>query len=69
MRQSDPIETYFYSTAQGRATLNKGDSHKLIALGKFKTEREAAQACEAHYAKACKALANLGRPVPQKLFL
>lgn len=60
---------YFYHTAQGKAVLNKGDDHRLIKIGTFKTEREAVEACKAHYAKACKALANLGKPIPQAFFM
>ena len=59
---------YTYHTARGVAVLNKGDDHKLVQLGKFKTEQEAREACKAHYAKACKALANLNKPVPQCFF-
>jgi hypothetical protein len=55
---------YFYHTAQGKAVLNKGDDSKLVTIGKFKTEAEAIEACKKHYAKACKALTNLGKPVP-----
>jgi hypothetical protein len=55
---------YFYHTAQGKAILNKGDDYKLVTIGKFKTEAEAIEACKKHYAKACKALANLGKPAP-----
>ena len=60
---------YFYHTAQGNAVLNKGDDHKLIKIGSFKTEAEALVACRKHYDKACKALVNLGKPVPQAFFL
>lgn len=55
---------YFYYTSQGKAVLNKGDDSKLVIIGKFKTEAEALEACKKHYAKACKALINLGKPVP-----
>ena len=55
---------YVYHTAQGKATLNRGDDYPLIILGKFKTEAQALAACKAHYARACKALANLGKPAP-----
>lgn len=61
--------TYFYNTAQGKAVLNKGEDYKLIQIGKFKTEREAIDACKAHYAKACKALENIGKAIPQCLFM
>jgi len=60
---------YSYHTAQGKAVLNKGDDYKLITIGKFKTETEAIEACKKHYAKACKALINLGKPVPTILFM
>lgn len=60
---------YFYQTAQGKAVLNKGDDYKPVKIGTFKTEREALEACKAHYAKACKALANLGKPSPEVFFM
>lgn len=60
---------YFYHTAQGKAVLNKGDDHKLIKIGSFKTESEALTACRKHYDKACKALVNLGKPIPQAFFM
>jgi hypothetical protein len=60
---------YSYHTAQGKAVLNKGDNYKIITIGKFKTEAEAIEACKKHYAKACKALINLGKPVPTILFM
>ena len=59
---------YTYHTAQGNAVLNKGDDFKLVKIGKFKTEREAVEACKAHYAKACKALANFNKPIPAVFF-
>lgn len=60
---------YFYHTALGKAVLNKGDGYKLVVIGKFKTEAEATEACRKHYAKACKALANTGKPLPAAFFL
>lgn len=60
--------TYTYHTAQGNAVLNKGDDYPLIKIGKFKTEVQALEACKAHYAKACKALTNLNKPIPQVFF-
>ena len=60
--------TYTYHTAQGKAVLNKGDDFKLVKIGAFKTECEAIAACKAHYTKACKALANLNKPLPQIFF-
>jgi hypothetical protein len=60
---------YFYSAAQGSAALHKGDEARLVTIGKFKTEREALQACEAHYAKACAAARNFDRPEPVAFFL
>jgi hypothetical protein len=60
--------TYTYHTAQGKAVLNKGDDFKLVKIGAFKTEREAIEACKAHYARACKALTNLNKPIPQIFF-
>jgi hypothetical protein len=72
MQGRNPKETtmqYFYHTAQGKAVLNKGDDYKLVKIGKFKTEAEAKQACEAHYAKACRALENLGKPIPPAFFM
>jgi hypothetical protein len=59
---------YTYHTARGLAVLNKGDGAPLLKLGKFKDEAAARVACETHYAKACKALTNLGKPAPQKFY-
>jgi hypothetical protein len=59
---------YTYHTAQGKAVLNKGDDFKLVKIGSFKTELEAIEACKAHYAKACKALANFNKPIPSVFF-
>lgn len=55
---------YTYHTAQGKAVLCKGDNSPLKPLGKYKTEQDARKACEAHYAKVCKALRNLNKPIP-----
>ena len=60
---------YMYCTMRGIATLNKGDNHKLMKIGTFKTEDEALAACKKHYEKASKALQNLGKPVPEALFI
>ncbi len=60
---------YFYHTARGIATLNKGDEYPLVKIGKFKNEAEALVACKAHYAKACKFLTNLGKPLPKAFYL
>lgn len=60
---------YFYSTMRGVATLNKGDNHKLVRIGKFASEAEALAACKAHYAKACAALAKLGVSAPEAYYL
>ena len=60
--------TYTYHTAQGKAVLNKGDDFKLVKIGAFKTEQEAIEACKAHYARACRALTNLNKPIPQIFF-
>ena len=60
---------YYYHTSQGKAVLNKGDDHKLVKIGSFKTEAEAVAACKKHYEKATKALQNLGKSVPQAFFL
>jgi hypothetical protein len=62
------IRHYIYHTAQGRAVLNKGDDYKLVKIGTFKTEAQAVEACKAHYARACKALQNLGKPIPSVFF-
>ena len=59
---------YTYHTAQGIAVLNKGDDYPLVKIGKFKTEAQALEACKAHYAKACKALENFGKPLPGVFF-
>ena len=60
---------YYYHTAQGNAVLVKGDDQKLVKIGKFKTEAEAVTACKKHYEKACKALQNFGKPIPQAFYL
>jgi hypothetical protein len=60
---------YFYHTARGQAFLNKGDDKKLVRIGKFKTESEALHACKNHYEKACKALTNLNKPIPEAFFM
>lgn len=60
---------YFYHTAQGKAVLNKGDDKKLVYIGKFKTESEAIKACKNHYEKACKALSNLNKSIPEAFFM
>jgi hypothetical protein len=62
------MSTYTYHTAQGKAVLNKGDDFPLVKIGTFKTESEAIAACKAHYAKACKALANFNKPIPSVFF-
>ena len=59
---------YTYHTAQGNAVLNKGDDFPLVKLGKFKTEREALDACKKHYAKACKTFENFNKPIPSVFF-
>ena len=59
---------YTYHTAQGTAILNKGDDYPLVKIGKFKTEAQALEACKTHYAKACKALENFGKPLPGVFF-
>jgi len=61
--------TYFYYIAQGKAVLNKGDDFPLKTIGKFKTDTEAHAACEKHYEKACKALSNLNKPIPKRLYV
>ena len=48
--------------------LNKGDDYPLVKIGKFKTEAQAIEACKNHYAKACKALENFGKPLPGVFF-
>ena len=55
---------YLYRTAGGKATLNRGDDSPIKKLGEYKTEKEALDACKKHYAKACKAAANLGKQIP-----
>jgi hypothetical protein len=59
---------YFYSTAQGKAVLNKGDDYPLVQIGQFKTEAQALEACYKHYQKACRALENLNKPIPYVFF-
>lgn len=63
---TDLLESYMYTyhTARGNAVLCKGDDQPLKKIGKYKTEKEAREACEAHYAKTCKALRNLNKPIP-----
>lgn len=60
---------YFYTTARGRAVLNKGDEAPIVKIGTFKTEREALEACRTHYVKACRALQNLNKPIPKAFFI
>lgn len=60
---------YWYHTAGGKAVLNKGDGHQLKVIGKFKSEREAVDACKAHHAKACAMARNFERPEPVAKFL
>lgn len=60
---------YFYRVAQGQATLNKSDDMKIKNIGKFKSDAEAKEACENHFKKACKALENLGQPLPTKFYM
>lgn len=60
---------YIYVTIRGTATLNKGDDYKLIKIGTFKTDAEALAACRKHYEKATIALQNLGKSVPNALFM
>lgn len=59
---------YMYRIERGQATLNKGDDFPIKNIGKFRTDAEAKQACEAHYEKACKALTNLNKPIPAKVY-
>ena len=61
--------TYFYYISLGQATLNKGDDLPLKNIGKFKSDKDAKDACEKHFEKACKALANLGKPLPFKAYI
>jgi hypothetical protein len=61
--------TYFYYISLGLATLNRGDDYPLKTIGKFKNDNEARQACEKHFEKACKALSNLGKPLPSKAYI
>ena len=60
---------YLYSIVRGIATLNKGDNSPLKTIGKFPNDELAKKACERHYAKSCKALNNLGKPLPQCFFI
>jgi len=66
---SEVIMIYMYYIAQGKATLNKGDDLPLKPIGKFKNDIEAKNACEKHFEKACKALANFNKPLPQKIYI
>jgi len=59
---------YFYHTALGKAVLNI-EGKPLKHLGKFKTEAQARQACDAHFAKACKAANNFGHARPRAYFM
>jgi hypothetical protein len=64
------IVIYYYRVAfDGEATLYKGDEYPLVKIGKYKTEVQAVEACQAHYEKACQALQNLGKPIPQMFFM
>jgi hypothetical protein len=59
---------YFYNTAGGKAVLNI-EGKPLKKLGQFGSEAMAKAACEKHFAKACKAAANFGRPLPSAHYL
>ena len=61
--------TYYYSTAQGAAVLNKGDDLPIVRIGKFTNERDAKEACEKHYKKACSFLTKIGKPIPTAFFM
>ena len=63
------MNPYLYYIRLGKASLNKGDDSPIKSIGKFRTDAEAKQACEAHYEKACKALMNLNKPIPQKIYI
>tara|TARA_Y100000593_G_C4120718_1_gene242535 strand:- start:212 stop:400 length:189 start_codon:yes stop_codon:yes gene_type:complete len=60
---------YFYHTARGVAALNKGDDKPLKRLGKFKTEKDAREACERHHAKACRMARAANRSEPEAFYL
>ena len=60
---------YYYNTARGIATLNKGDDRPLVNLGLYKTETQALESCKKHFEKVCKALTNFGKPLPQARYL
>jgi len=60
---------YFYNTARGEATLNKGDDSPLVRIGKFKNEQDAIAACRKHYRKACDTLTRFGKPIPEAFFM
>ena len=59
---------YMYRIQSGKAILNSGDNKPLKTIGHFKTDAQAREACEKHYQKACKALANMGQSLPNKFY-
>lgn len=61
-------DLYRYTTIRGKAVLCKGDDFPLKTIGQFKTEADALAACKAHYEKAKKAAAALGRTVPPAFY-
>ena len=62
------MDQYFYRIERGAAILCKGDGNAIKKIGTFANDSLARDACEKHYAKACKALENLGKPCPQKFY-
>lgn len=60
---------YFYSTAQGKATVHHGDDKPLRQLGKYANETEARKACEKHFEKAKRISENMGYGTPKAHWL
>ena len=65
---------YIYWISQGLASLHKMNSNgsdvdqKPKKIGKFKTDKEAKEACIEHHAKACKMARAAGREEPEIKF-
>ena len=60
--------TWIYSTAGGRAVLNRGDDRAQKKLGQYANESLAKKACQLHFQKSCNAMKNLGNELPDVLF-
>lgn len=66
---------YMYWISLGLASLHKVDPNgsdvdqKPKKIGKFKTDKEAKEACILHYQRACKMAKAAGREEPQLRFI